>query len=185
MSTVDEATRKMLDNLIKRTGKSLEEWVQIVKDSKLTKHADILNFLKNEHGFGHGFATVIVDASFDRASQDAESDDLVVTQYGGTRSGLRPLYDALIAAIRGFGKDVEVLPRKDYVSLRRKKQFAIIQPTADHLDVGINLKKVAPSKRLEASGSFSLQVSHRVRITKEEDVDKELVGWLRQAYDGA
>ena len=72
------------------------------------------------------------------------------------------------------------------MSLRRKKQFGLVQPsTADRLDVGINLKGVAPQGRLEASGSFNAMVSHRVRVAKAADIDGELIGWLRAAYDQA
>ena len=70
------------------------------------------------------------------------------------------------------------------MSLRRKKQFAIVQPsTATRLDVGINLKGTPATERLEASGSFNAMVSHRVRVTSPSDVDPELIGWLRRAYE--
>jgi hypothetical protein len=88
--------------------------------------------------------------------------------------------------IEKFGGDVEVAPKKGYVSLRRRKQFALIQPsTATRLDVGINLKNKPASKRLEASGAFNAMVSHRVRVSRLEEIDAELQAWLREAYEGA
>jgi len=88
--------------------------------------------------------------------------------------------------VQSFGRDVEIAPKKTYVSLRRSKQFALVQPsTKDRIDVGINLEGTAPSGRLEASGSFNAMVSHRVRIGSRKDVDAELKSWLRQAYDAA
>ena len=99
---------------------------------------------------------------------------------------MRPIYDAVLAAVKKFGRDVEVSPKKAYVSLRRGKQFAIVQPsTATRVDVGIHLKGTEPAGRLEASGSFNAMVSHRVRISKTAEVDKELVGWLKRAYDAS
>ena len=89
-------------------------------------------------------------------------------------------------AVAKFGSDVEFSPKKTYVSLRRSKQFALVQPsTPERLDVGINLKGAAPGGRLEASGSFNAMVSHRVRVTAASDIDAELLGWLRAAYDAA
>jgi hypothetical protein len=62
----------------------------------------------------------------------------------------------------------------------------LIQPsTADRLDVGINLKGAAATARLEASGSFNAMVSHRVRVASAKDIDAQLIGWLREAYDKA
>jgi hypothetical protein len=99
---------------------------------------------------------------------------------------LRPIYEALIAAVESFGDDVEIAPKRTYVSLRRKKQFGLIQPsTATRVDVGINLKGVEPAGRLEKSGSFNSMCTHRVRLTEPGQVDDDLIGWLRQAYDQA
>ena len=103
-----------------------------------------------------------------------------------TKADLRPIYDALVAAARKLGKDVDSSPKKSYVSLRRNKQFGIIQPsTMTRVDVGINLKGVDPTDRLEASGSFNAMVSHRVRITDKSQVDSDLFDWLRQAYEAS
>ena len=72
------------------------------------------------------------------------------------------------------------------MALRRNKQFGIVQPsTKTRVDVGINLKGVEPTERLEASDSFNSMVSHRVRVTDATQIDDELIGWLRQAYDMA
>ena len=108
---------------------------------------------------------------------------MIETQYAGVKAGLRPIYDALVRAVEKFGPDVELAPKKAYVSLRRNKQFGIIQPsTKDRVDVGINLKGADPTERLEKSGSFNAMVSHRVRVAEKRQVDKELIGWLKQAY---
>ena len=99
---------------------------------------------------------------------------------------MRPIYEAILAAVNKFGDDLDVAPKKANVSLRRKKQFALLQPsTATRFDVGINLKGVPTTERLQASGSFSAMVSHRVSLTSVGEVDQELIGWLRQAYDAA
>ena len=96
------------------------------------------------------------------------------------------LYDALIAAAAKLGRDVEVSPKKAYVSLRRSVQFAIVQPsTATRVDLGLNLKGEPAAGRLEASGSFNAMVSHRVRLESKKDVDAELKAWLKQAYSRA
>jgi hypothetical protein len=79
-----------------------------------------------------------------------------------------------------------VSPKKTYVSLRRSKQFALVQPsTKTRLDVGLNLKGVPPAGRLEASGSFNAMCTHRVRVETAADVDAALIGWMRDAYDRA
>lgn len=180
-----DAEASMIENLKEKTGKSLEQWVKIAAASKKAKHGEIVAHLKGE-GLTHGYANLVAHSLLKSAASDADPDDLVAAQYAGAKAALRPIYDALVAAMRKFGSDVELAPKKAYVSVRRAKQFAIVQPsTATRLDLGINLKGAAPQGRLEASGSFNAMVSHRVRLESPGDVDKSVTGWLKQAYDAA
>jgi hypothetical protein len=182
---VEAAAQTMIDNLEKNTGKSLAEWIVIARASGFAKHGQILKYLKTEHGFTHGFANLVAIKARETAASPKTEDDLVTNQYSKKES-LRPIYDALIAAMIDFGDDVVIAPKKAYVSLRRSKQFGLVQPsTKTRVDVGLILNDVAADGRLEQSGSFNSMVSHRVRLTKADEVDDELIGWLRQAYDQA
>jgi hypothetical protein len=182
----EEMEAAMLVNFKEKTGKTMEQWLAIAKKSGCAKHGELVKHLKSEHGMTHGFANLVAHTHLTAGAPAAGGDDLVASQYAGDKAGLKPIYDALIAAITKFGKDVEIAPKKAYVSLRRSKQFALIQPsTKTRVDVGINLKGVAPNGRLEASGSFNQMVSHRVKVEDGRDVDKELIGWLKDAYGAA
>jgi len=185
-NTAADAEATMAANLREKTGRSLEEWVQIARDTQQEKHGQIVAVLKSEHGLTHGYANFIALKTLKSSALDQQSDDLVAGQYSGRKAGLRPIHDALIAAVSSFGDDVEIAPKKSYVSLRRAKQFGLIQPsTATRIDVGINLKNIPAAGRLESSGSFNSMVSHRVKVSEPDEVDTELIGWLRAAYDAA
>jgi hypothetical protein len=185
--SIDEMADKMIANLEAKTGSSLAEWIQRVEKSGIKKHKEIINYLKAEHDFTYGFANMVaLKARESWEGSPAQGDDLIDAQYAGSKADLRPIYDSLIKAMRKFGDDLEVSPKKAYVSLRRNKQFAILQPsTKTRLDVGINLKGKGSTERLEESGSFNAMVSHRVRLTEQEQIDDELIGWLREAYEAA
>lgn len=176
----------MIANLEKNTGKPLAEWVAVVRASGLSKHGEVVKFLKTEHGFTHGFANLVAhEAKGSAAASLAETTDLVAEQYKG-KENLRPLYDLLIAEINKFGKDVEAAPKKAYVSLRRGKQFAILQPSAKtRLDIGLNLKDVEPQGKLEAAGNWNSMCSHRIRITEIKEADAEVIKWLKMAYENS
>ena len=183
---MDDALATMIANYEKNTGKPFEAWVAIAKKEKFAKHGEIVKHLKEKHGMGHGYANLVAQRVLAGDSPSVGGDDLVEAQYAGKKAALRPAYDQLAKAVARFGADVELSPKKTYVSLRRNKQFALVQPsTADRLDVGINLKGTPARGRLEASGSFNAMVSHRVRVTSAQEVDAELLGWLRDAYDQA
>lgn len=184
----EEMAAAMIANMAEKTGKPLEEWLKITAKANLEKHGQIVKFLKSEHGMTHGFANLVAHKTLtaEQPASAGENDNLVDNQYSGAKATLRPIYDALISKIEIFGDDVEIAPKKAYVSLRRKKQFAIIQPsTKTRVDVGINMKGVDATDRLEMSGSFNQMVSHRVRVTDAVQVDDELISWLKAAYDAS
>jgi hypothetical protein len=178
----------MIANLEKNTGKSLTQWTSLAARSGKAKHGELVSWLKSEHGLTHGYANLVAHTAFksDAASQTAAGTDLVSAMFDGDKAVLRPIFDALLTAIRAFGSDIEETPKKGYLSLRRKTQFATLHPsTKTRFDVGVKLKNVAPSGRLEAAGSWNAMVTHRVRLESADAVDKELIEWLRQSYQQA
>jgi hypothetical protein len=180
-----EAEASMLANLPAKTGKTLGTWLELIAASGAGKHGEIVRWLKAQ-GVTHGYANLIAHQKLASSASAADADSLVEAQYAGEKAGLRPIYERLCAALRGFGGDVEFAAKKGYVSVRRSKQFALLQPsTKSRLDVGIQLKGVVASPRLEPSGSFSAMVSHRVRVASLGEVDAELIAWLREAYERA
>ncbi len=183
--SIDPQLQTMLDNLPEKTGKSLSEWYSVINKEKLDKHSEILKKLKGDFGVTHGYANTISILYRQQLEGGAPSgDELVEKQYQGAKSHLRPIYDAILAAVSQFGSDVEIAPKKTYVSLRRNKQFAIVQPaTKTRVDLGLNLKGVDPTDRLEGGNVFSGMCSHKVRLDSPEKVDAELISWIKQAYN--
>ncbi len=180
----DEMANAMIANMKEKTGKTLAQWITIAKKSGEEKHGGIVKHLKSEHGLTHGFANLVAHKTLKSDAGSAGGDDeLIAAQYAGPKAGLKPIYDALIKAANACGKGVEISPKKSYVSLRRNKQFAIIQPsTKTRLDLGLNFKNEPAKGRLEKSGSFNAMVSHRMRLEKPADVNKDVKTWLKKAY---
>ena len=181
----DEMAAAMIANMKEKTGKTLEQWVAIGTKSGLAKHGEILKMLKADHGMTHGFANLVAHKTLKSDAGSSTGEDLVAAQYSGAKADLKPIYDAVIAAAKKCGA-IEIAPKKSYVSLRRSKQFAIVQPsTKTRVDLGLNLKGEPAAGRLEASGSFNSMVSHRVRLEKRSDVDKYVKAWLKKAWTAA
>ncbi len=99
---------------------------------------------------------------------------------------MRPIYDRLISIAKSFGDDVEIAPRKTYVALSRKKQFAVIKAsTNSRVDLGLKLKGFRPGSRLEDAGNFgSGSITHKVSFASADELDDEVVSWFRSAYEG-
>lgn len=183
---LDKAYQTQITNIENNTGKKLNEWIAIVNKSGFSKHGELVSFLKEKHGFTHGNANMLVHyAKQSHAAAAENSDDLIAEQYKG-KEELKAWYDKLMTAINKFGKDVELSPKKAYVSLRRKKQFAIIQPsTKTRLDIGLNIKGVEASGNVEASGSWNAMCTHRIKVEDAKMINKELIEWIKKSYDQA
>jgi predicted transport protein len=185
---MDAQTTAMAQKLKANTGRSLGQWTALARKTGKTKHGEIVAWLKREHGLTHGYANLVAHGALqsDARARLAAGDDLVGQMLAGDKAALRPIFDALLQAVLGFGADVEQAPKKGYLSLRRKTQFATLHPsTRTRFDVGLKLKGVPPKGRLEAAGSWNAMVTHRVRLESPTEVNQELIGWLRQAYDRA
>jgi len=182
---LDKATQTMIDNLHKNTGKTLEQWIEIVKRENFIKHGEIIKFLKEQHNLTHGFANLIAHkAKGSDAGSANNQDDLISKQYQG-KEHYKPLYNKLMSEIQKFGKDIEVAPKNTYVSLRRKKQFAILNPvTKTRFEIGINLKGQEPTGKLESEKPNSM-CSHKINLSDLKDIDKEVIDWIKTAYNNA
>ena len=182
MSTLDDAVLSQARNIEDATGRSIDAWVALVKASGSGRHTEILAWLKDEHGFSHGNANFVALAT-KRGSSEGGGDALVDAMYAGPKAALHPFHEHVIALARSFGDDVELAPKQAYVSLRRSKQFGTVGPgSRGRLEIGLNLKGVASSGRLEIAGGMC---THRVRLSSIDELDNEIVGWLREAYEGA
>jgi len=173
-----------LDNIKARTGKTPADFRALAKQKGLTKAGEIVAWLKKDFGLGYGHAGAIWQLIGHADDVKASPDDRLAKLFAGRKAVWRKPYAALAAKIAKFGPDVEVAPNMTYINLRRgSRKFAIVQTTADRLDLGIKLKGVKPTERFEVAGSWNAMVTHRVRITDPKQINAEVLAWLKQAYD--
>jgi hypothetical protein len=187
---MDKAVVTQLANIEKRTGKSLDELAKILKASGLTKHGELREMLQRDLGMGFGDANTLIHVAMKSDGQSAaeaagkSGDDVLAEIYSGPKAALRPIHNRLMAAIEKLGP-FEIAPKKGYVSLRRKKQFAMIGPaTKTQVEVGLNMKDVPATARLVAQPPGGM-CQYKVRLSDAGEVDAELVGWIRLAFDRA
>ena len=175
----------MEEGLFEKTGKKLDHWVDVVKKSGIEKHNAIISYLIQEHGFTHGYANFVSLKSRKSDAGSFNESDLLKNQYKG-KEELIPIYEELVKVCESLGTDVIRTPKKDSVSMIRKRQFALIKPaTKTRIDLGLKIKGKPITDRLENSGPFGAMCTHRVRLSNLEEVNKELIGWIKEAYDGA
>ncbi len=153
-------------------------------DSELTRDRGWTSI----HELGlRGIASIAIDSTWSgirfRRTADNTEEELIAKQYDGSRATWRPLYEQLVNLARNLGPDVELVPRQSYVAFRRGNQFALVKPSNDHLDLVLRLPNGPVSPRLRSAvGVGSGSMTHRVALTKTEDIDKHVIDWLKDAY---
>ena len=148
---MDQTVLKMLENLKEKTGHSLDEWKTLIAAQGFSKHGEIVKFLKETHQVTHGYASEIaLKVLGSDADSSTDTNEFFVSQYKG-KEHLMAFYDKLLEEIQQFGGEFEVAPKKTYVSLKRKKQFIVLNPASKtRFEIGFNLKGVEPQGKLEA-----------------------------------
>lgn len=186
MTSPSDMMNSVSDSMKERTGKTLEEWVEVVKVSGIDPldQKSVRNWLKSEHGILQNSQWAIADAAARAAGWVRPSvEGYIDAQYQGEKAVLRPIFDALREIIEGLGEDVAVEGRGGYTPFVRKRQFAAVQvSTKTRVDLGLRFKE-APESALLSTSSLPGQSTNKVGLSSVEDITDELVGLIRLAYE--
>jgi hypothetical protein len=188
--------QKWIDELKAKSGRSLEEWIALVRASGPADPKACRNWLKDKHGVGTNSAWWIVERAWPTDDKGIVEDDpesylkaaevYVEDMFAGPKAGLRPLYDRLLKLGLGIGPEAKACPCKTIVPLYRNHVFAQIKPTTQtRIDLGFALKDTKAIGRLIDTGGFQKKdrITHRIPITSPADIDDEVKRWLKTAYD--
>ncbi|HEY7146190.1 MAG TPA: DUF5655 domain-containing protein [Streptosporangiaceae bacterium] len=183
--TPDDMMSAVSASLSARTGRSLAEWVALVSASgvdPLDQNA-VRRWLRAEHGVPQNSQWAIADAAARAAGWVRPTvDEYIDSQYQGPKAALRPIYDALAAAITGLGDDVTIEGRGSYTPFVRGRQFAAVAPAArDRVDLGLRFTDPPPGRAQPATGPG--QATHKISLRSAAEVDDEVLGLLQAAYD--
>lgn len=181
---IDKAVSTQLANIEKRTGKSIGTLSALVLSSDLKKHGELVAMLKRDLGMGHGDANTLVHLALRSVESAPPSADALDAIYCGQKAALRPIHELLIKRIQAFGT-FEIAPKKGYVSLRRKKQFATIGPaTKTEVEIGLNAKDERVGKvfaKLAPGGMCQF----KTRVSSADAVNDALIAAINIAYEEA
>jgi hypothetical protein len=186
-------TRKWLEGLSEKTGRSLEEWIDLVRSTGPPTEKERREWLKSKHSLGTNTAWFLAERCDGKGSEEdtpeaylQAAETWVEEMFAGKKAHLRPVYDALLKAGRKLGRDVRVCPCKTIVPFYRNHVFAQIKPaTNTRIDFGFALGDMKPTGRLIDTGGFAKKdrITHRIPLSTVDEIDDEVLRWLKTAYD--
>lgn len=148
MTTVAQGLQSQIRNIEAEYGRSMDEWMKIIRASNLTKHPEVVAMLKTRYGLKHGAAHRVSLVARERSGASVPSPTMPSGE-------MKDVHDLLLARIDSLGTDIERAPKKGYVSLRRQKQFAMIKPGAKWIDLALILPGVATDDRLVSAAGWN------------------------------
>ena len=180
-----------------KTGRSLDEWMKLIKkEGPATEEARRV-WLKEQHKLGTNTAWWLAERSVGKGGEEDTPEGYLkhaaayVKDMYEDRAALKPLHDRLIDIARALGDDIKVCPCKTIVPIYRENVIAQIKPsTRTRIDFGLCLTPlVKEGKELPArlidTGGFKKKdrITHKIEVTGAKDIDAELERWLVKAYE--
>jgi len=187
--------QKWITELKEKTGRSLEEWIALVKKEGPKEEKSRRDWLKTKHKLGTNSAWWIAERAEGKGGEEDSPDAYLMTaaryvegQYAGPKEKLRPIYERLLRLGKSLGGDVKACPCKTIVPLYREHVFGQIKPTTNtRIDLGFALThyKGRLPRRLVDTGGLAKKdrITHRIEIKSLHEIDSEVEKWLKTAYD--
>ena len=186
-------TQKWMAELKQKTGRTLEEWLKLIKKEGPPTERERREWLKTKYGLGTNTAWWFAERSVGKGEEAGDGDHYlkvaekyVDEMFSGKKEHLRSIYDALLKLGLNIGKEAKACPCQTIVPLYRNHVFAQIKPTTQtRIDFGLSLGNMKTPKRLIDTGGFAKKdrITHRIEITSLKDIDDEVKRWLKVAYD--
>lgn len=184
--------QNIMAGMKQKTGRSVEEWIQLIEKQAPAGEKERRAWLKEKHGLGMNYAWWLAERSLGKGDDGSpevylkQAEEYVTKMFSGPKAGLRSIYDALLQLGRSMGEDVKVCPCQTIVPFYRKHVFAQIKPTTQtRIDLGLALKDIKTPKRLIDTGGFAKKdrITRRIEITSLADIEDEVAKWLKKAYE--
>ena len=186
-------TQKWIADLKPKSGRSLDEWLKLIKKEGPPEEKERRDWLKTRFGLGTNSAWWLAERSLGKGEEVGDPDQYlqaaeayVDKMFSGKKETLRPIYDALLKLGLSMGKEAKACPCQTIVPLYRNHVFAQIKPTTQtRVDFGLALGNLKTPKRLIDTGGYAKKdrITHRFEITSLKDIDDEVKRWLKVAYD--
>lgn len=172
------------DSIQQRTGKTLDEWVALVMANGLDPldQNSVRQWLKTKHGIAQNTQWAIADAAARATGWVRPTPDgYIDSQYTGKKATLRPIFDAIRAAIMRIDPLVSVEGRSGYTPFVHNRQFCAVEAKSKLVILGLRFK-TAPESPVLFEGKAPGQCTHRIDLSNPDQVDEEIVRLLSIAY---
>jgi hypothetical protein len=182
--TSGEFEKEFMDGLAQQTGRDLPSWMKVIDAFDSTKRNEVIAWLKSEHGFGHMNASLLAGIHANDGNPVYQSTDNLLDNQFVKAAEMKPLFDSLLQFIEDNFPNSTVLPKKTYVSILEKREFAAVNIKPKELRVGLDLGDRPFDSKIEKAkltGPMP-RISHMFVLTDAKQLDDRIAEALRTSY---
>jgi len=183
--TSGEFEHEFIQNAKEKTGKTLEQWLAVVKPTGFTKQMEILNWLKTEHNLNHMQAQFVAGIFLNNGNPVFQNEDNLLENQFVKCEVMRPLFDLVAGKILDSFPGTQLIPKKTYLSFTAQREFAAINIKPKEIRLGLDLGDEPFNDAVQKSkltGPMP-RISHMVILTDINQFDVQLSGLLQRSHD--
>ncbi len=176
---------EFLANLSKESGKTLESWMKIIKDSGFKNRNEILDWLKSMYDFGHVNASLLAGVYMNNGNPVYQNETGLLTDQFVKKEHLKPLYGHLMQTVLEKIPETHIEIKKTYTSLNAKREFAAIGIKSKEIRLAMDLNGEPDGVLFHKTTGIGCmpRISHMVKIVGESQINNDLINNLKTAYE--
>lgn len=175
----------LIENAKAQTGKSLEEWLDILGAQELDKSNALIKWLKQDYGLNHLQANII-SSIYLNDGKPVHDYDVLFAKLFTKKNAQRPLYEKVKALIEAnLPDDVLFIPTKTYVSIEADRVFGCVKINAKNIRLGLALGETPfDDTVVKAKGLGAMpHIGHMIEFTDEAAITDAIVPYMQNSYN--
>lgn len=183
--TSGDLEKEFIDTAKTQTGKSLQEWLALVKSSGIEKRNDILEWLKKGHGLGHMQAQFVAGIFLNKGKPVYVNGDDLLESHFVKCAEMRPLFDSIAEKIISSFPGTQLIAKKTYISFTAVREFAALNVKLKEIRMGVDLGDEPFTEVLQKSKLVGPmpRVSHMITLTDIKQFDSKTKQLLQQSFN--
>jgi hypothetical protein len=167
-----------------KTGKTVSQWLPLLKNSGLSLQADLTQWLKSEYKLNHLQASLLAGMYLNHGMPVYQNEDSLLDRHFIHCSSLRPLFNAVSAQLLQLISASKLIPKKTHLSYIVTREFAVILIQPGGIQLGLDLRHLPSDrqwKQLSMKGLFP-GITYFLRISDIGQFDKKCKDYVRYSY---
>lgn len=167
------------------TGKTVTDWMDVIRLSRWSKRNEILEGLKKNHKLGHMHAQFLAGMFLNNGNPVYVDSSTLMEAHFAKAPHMRPLVDELIKTLLAHFKEARLIPKKTYLSFTDVREFAavIIKPNEVRLGLDLGSEPMAGVLRKAVLAGPMPRFTHMLVLESKQQWNEQMLSLVLKSYE--